>query len=290
MSRKLRTIIRYSSVKEDPIIVKSGSELKSTPRKQITTAKSPMNSKMAPQTIAAVLGLRSLLNAFKASIDYAQGVVNSKFWSYPSFKDAKAYELLIPRIQVLKIDDEIYKEGSDSGLGAEWIMTTEQFTTELPNEQKRVVLYIHGGAYVFGTPKLYRSITSRIADYSNSKVLVINYRLAPESVYPAQLIDALSAYKFLIDSGYDTKNISIVGDSAGGGIATALVLYCRDYNIFPMPACLACMSPYYDLTHSLPSWRLNHDSCYLPEGIPDKKYISDDRTNLAVDHDSGSNY
>ena len=286
--RKLRTIIRCSSVNEEPILVKTGTDIKSAPRKQITTVKSPINSKMAPQTIAAVLGLRSLLNAFKSSIDYAKSLVNSKYLAYPSLANTKVIEFKIPLITKIKIDGIDYNTDSNSEIDAEWVMMPKhQQEQDLPNNQKQVVLYIHGGAYVFGSIKLYRAITSRVADYSDAPVLAINYRLAPDHVYPSPLIDCLSAYKFLLDNDYLPSNISIVGDSAGAGIATALVLYCRDSELFPLPSCLACMSPYYDLTHSLPSWRLNEESCYLPEGIPDKKYISNNRTNLAVAHDIG---
>jgi acetyl esterase/lipase len=101
------------------------------------------------------------------------------------------------------------------------------------------------------------------------------------------LIDAISAYKYLLDQGYQAENICFVGDSAGAGLATALLLFCRDTKEYPIPGCLALMSPYFDLTHSLPSWHLNKDTCYLPYGIFDMKYISDTRINLAVGHDSG---
>ena len=286
--KKLRTIIRYSSVQDEPILVKPGPTTKSIPRTQINTIGHPVQLKMAPQTVAAVLGLRSLLNAFKGSIDYAKGLVNSKYLTYPSVKGSVIREFSIKRDEYTIIEGIKYKNECDSSMDAEWIFQEIPDIEDLNAlRKKRVVLFIHGGAYVIGTIKLYRSITSRIAQYADASVLAINYRLSPAHVYPIPLIDAITAYKYLLDSGYEPNNISIVGDSAGAGIATALMLYCRDSSNVPMPACVACMSPYYDLTHALPSWRLNEVSCYLPEGILDLKYISETRSNLAVGHDGG---
>lgn len=109
--------------------------------------------------------------------------------------------------------------------------------------------------------------------------------MAPDHVFPKPLIDVLSAYKFLLDIKFESKQISFVGDSAGGGLATAAMLYCRDTGLFPQPAAVGAMSPYMDMTQSLPSWYLHKDLCYLPDSVQDEKYLSTTRNNLAVAHD-----
>lgn len=119
----------------------------------------------------------------------------------------------------------------------------------------------------------------------------IDYRLAPENVYPAALIDALSAYSYLLDppngsKKYKPSQISFVGDSAGGGLAIAAMLYCRNTGMFPIPGCVATMSPWLDLTQSLPSWKLNHLYDYLPHTGRDPKYFTETRSNLYTTHDS----
>ncbi len=78
---------------------------------------------------------------------------------------------------------------------------------------------------------------------------------------------------------HSSSKISFCGDSAGGGLAIASMLYCRDYNL-PMPGSVCALCPYLDLTHSMPSWVLNEKTDYLPNGLKDSKYNTDDRLNL----------
>lgn len=125
----------------------------------------------------------------------------------------------------------------------------------------------------------------------------IDYRLAPDHVYPAALIDTLSAYAYLLNppSGQRFKphQICIAGDSAGGGLAIASMLYCRDSGVLPIPGAVATMSPWYhmpncrlDLTQSLPSWILNEPYDFLPHTAKDPKYFNEHRSNLYTSHDN----
>lgn len=107
------------------------------------------------------------------------------------------------------------------------------------------VLYLHGGAYVMGSPRTHRSITWRLARDARARVCVPEYRLAPESRYPAPLVDAMAVYEKLLADGVNPKTIGLAGDSAGGGLALALWQEIRAREL-PPPAALALFSPWTD--------------------------------------------
>lgn len=109
-----------------------------------------------------------------------------------------------------------------------------------------VVLYLHGGGYVSGSPRTHRLMTTQIARVIPACVLAIDYRLAPEHPYPAALADAWAAYWWLLTQGVAPNEIIVAGDSAGGGLAIALALALRDANM-PLPAGVVGLSPWLDL-------------------------------------------
>src|SRR5262249_30242838 len=88
----------------------------------------------------------------------------------------------------------------------------------------RHVLYLHGGGYVAGSRALYRHFTWRIATAARARVLAIDYRLAPEHPFPAALDDAFAACRWLLGGKADPRRTAVMGDSAGGGLALALLL------------------------------------------------------------------
>ena len=117
----------------------------------------------------------------------------------------------------------------------------------VPNSAGKVILYLHGGAYLIGSPATHRGIASGIAIRSNRDVCVIDYRLAPEHPFPAARDDAVAAYRDLLTRGYEPADIVLAGDSAGGHLAliTALELAAQGQ---PMPGALVCFSPVVDFT------------------------------------------
>ena len=123
----------------------------------------------------------------------------------------------------------------------------------------RYVLYLHGGAYTVGSPRLYRYFTWRIADAARARVLVIAYRRAPEHPYPAALDDAVAAWQWLLARGADPQHAFIMGDSAGGGLALATMLKLRDSGL-PLPAAAVALSPWTDLALTGASFRDNAES------------------------------
>ena len=108
------------------------------------------------------------------------------------------------------------------------------------------LLYLHGGAYVVGSTTTHRELAARISLAAACKVLIIDYRLAPESPFPAAVDDAASAYRWLVSQGFDPARLAIAGDSAGGGLAVATLVSLRDSGV-PLPACAVCISPWVDL-------------------------------------------
>ncbi|RJG13451.1 alpha/beta hydrolase [Pseudomonas cavernicola] len=113
----------------------------------------------------------------------------------------------------------------------------------------RVLLYLHGGAYLIGSPATHRSITSHLAKRCAMAVCALDYRLAPEHPYPAALEDALAAYRELLVQGYTAEQIVIGGDSAGGNLSLITALRIKQLGL-PMPAALVCFSPLTDATCS----------------------------------------
>ena len=117
------------------------------------------------------------------------------------------------------------------------------------------ILYLHGGAYIYGSPLLYRDLSWRIADAARAVVWMLDYRLAPEHPFPAALDDAACAYRWLLAQGADPRRIAVMGDSAGGGLTFGTLLKLRDEGE-PMPAAAAGLSPWTDLTITSASSRL----------------------------------
>lgn len=111
----------------------------------------------------------------------------------------------------------------------------------------KVILYLHGGGYLIGSPKTHRALAGNIAKGTKLNALVIDYRKAPEHPFPAALDDAVNAYKFLINNKkYPPENIVLAGDSSGGGLTVALQYYLRDHKL-PLPRASVLLSPYLDL-------------------------------------------
>jgi len=126
------------------------------------------------------------------------------------------------------------------GLQAEWV-------TPLNASHEQVILYLHGGGYVTGSIETYRMMCGLLAYHTGMKVLIPDYRLAPENPFPAALNDSLMVYRWLLEQGFSSTNLIICGDSAGGGLSVATVLALKDKNE-SLPAAVVCLSPWVDLT------------------------------------------
>jgi monoterpene epsilon-lactone hydrolase len=124
------------------------------------------------------------------------------------------------------------------------------------SDERRAVLYIHGGGFVGGEPANHRAITWRLAEKIGVPIFAVDYRLAPEHTFPAGLEDCTSAYRALLDMGVPPGGIAVGGDSAGGNLTLALALKLKALDL-PQPAALFCLSPATDLAGSTPSHAAN---------------------------------
>jgi acetyl esterase/lipase len=117
-----------------------------------------------------------------------------------------------------------------------------------------VLFYLHGGAYVFCSPKTHRQMIAALGHATGLAAFALDYRLAPESPFPAAVEDAVQAYRWLLKQGFAPERIAIAGDSAGAGLAIATLVAARDAGL-PMPAAAVCISPWADLTITAESYR-----------------------------------
>lgn len=151
--------------------------------------------------------------------------------------DRVSYETMLASLQ---LEDDIQTERVGAGgVAAEWIWAPGA-------HPDRVMLYLHGGGYVVGSMRTHRVMLSHIARACGSKVLGLDYRLAPEHPFPAPVEDTLAAYRWLLANGYDSRKITLGGDSAGGGLVVAALVAMR-YVGEPMPAAGVCISPWTDM-------------------------------------------
>ncbi len=156
------------------------------------------------------------------------------------------------------------------GVKGQWVATPA-------SRADRRLLYLHGGAYRVGSPTTYRHFTWRLATAARARLLAIDYRLAPEHPFPDALEDAFSAYRWLLADA--AQGLAIVGDSAGGGLALALLLKLRDAGL-PLPVAAVALSPWTDLALTSASLARNGDA--------DPMLNADDLPLFAADYLAGA--
>jgi monoterpene epsilon-lactone hydrolase len=154
--------------------------------------------------------------------------------------------------------------GEVGGVPGEWV-TRAGFDDDL------TLLYLHGGAYIGGSPATHRQFTCRLTWALGTKTFVPDYRLAPEHRFPEAVDDAVAVYEAL-----EQRNIVVAGDSAGGGLACALLLRLRDEGRH-LPVGAILFSPYTDLEHTAASIAVNMATDYLPveASSPNTAYLGD---------------
>jgi epsilon-lactone hydrolase len=130
-----------------------------------------------------------------------------------------------------------------------------------------VVLYLHGGGYLFGSPKTHRQVLIAMAKAFDAPAYGLDYRLAPEHPFPAAVDDAQDAYRWLL-ARHSGAQIVLAGDSAGGGLAVATALQVRNSGL-ALPKAIVAFSPYADLAVTGASVEGNAKSCamFTPRGV-----------------------
>lgn len=123
-------------------------------------------------------------------------------------------------------------------IGAAWL--------DPPDAAGAILLYFHGGGFVFGSLSTHGNHIGALARASCARTLAIEYRLAPEAPAPAALNDAVAAYRFLLAEGISSDRIVLAGDSAGGTLVLGVLIALRDSGA-PLPAAGVALSPWVDL-------------------------------------------
>lgn len=154
------------------------------------------------------------------------------------------------------------QSGEVHGLEALWLRPKRA-------PERKLLLYLHGGAYIMGNIATHRQLVSHIARAANVHTLLPEYRLAPEHPFPAAVDDAVGLYQGLLADGYAAKDIAIAGDSAGGGLTMATLLSLRDAGE-PLPAAACLLSPWLDLaaTGASMGTHAQRDPWFKPQDIP----------------------
>ena len=146
------------------------------------------------------------------------------------------------------VDDLIRRPGRPANVG----MIEAQWVSMGRPDRRRVILYFHGGAYIAGSHRTHRHLGAALAGAAGVRAILPDYRRAPDHPFPAAVEDALSSYLHLLAAGYESDEIAIAGDSAGGGLAFALLLRLRAEGL-PDPACVVGFSPWVDMTGESPT-------------------------------------
>jgi monoterpene epsilon-lactone hydrolase len=155
--------------------------------------------------------------------------------------NARAVEATSKRVP----DDISVEPVDDGGVLGEWV--SSPFDTE-----GRRIIFVHAGAFVYGSPAESRELVARLARSSQTSVLALQQRLAPEHPLPAAIDDVVASFRWLVEHGIAAGEIALVGQSTGGGIALAAALALRDAGA-PTPGALALMSPVVDLRAGTPT-------------------------------------
>lgn len=121
-----------------------------------------------------------------------------------------------------------------------------------------VIFYLHGGGWTLGWYNSHRWFVAHLGQAAASRVLAVDYRLAPEHPYPAALEDCLTAYRWLLQQGTAPQQMVIAGDSAGGNLTLATLLALRQAGD-PLPAAAVCISAMTDLAATGASFYTQRD-------------------------------
>jgi acetyl esterase/lipase len=154
-----------------------------------------------------------------------------------------------------------WQEVDAGGVSAAWV--------DCSSNPRLTILYCHGGAFAVGSSWHNRGMLSLLAETSDARVLAVDYRLAPEHPFPAGFDDTLAAYLWLLEQGTDPTCLVLAGDSCGANLIIAATVAARDAG-YPLPAALACISPWVDLTQSGFSYETNaHLDSFVPKDAMD---------------------
>lgn len=293
-----------------------------------TLGQTPTSSKWDLQTALTVQVLRSLMSGKPVPIGKAQAStlkdpgVKGKTWvakatiPAPASADEGVREAVFQAVEKMKGEELRYEKPDLVDVEVEWtgyrpdagktdpmpdISEQERYDhlmAEPTRTSETTILYFHGGAYYLCDPSTHRSVTSRLAKESHGRVCSVRYRLAPQTAFPGQLLDALLVYLSLLypppgslHTATPATKIVFGGDSAGGNLSFALLQFLlqlhreaksqtptvlfhgREVSV-PLPAGATANSGWFDITRAFPSITSNAQFDYLPPVQHDENIAS----------------
>ncbi len=157
-----------------------------------------------------------------------------------------------------------------NGVAGEWLRLPPMPAS------RTVLLYIHGGAFVVGSPGMERPFIAHLAAAARSDTFSVDYRLSPQHQFPDALVDVTHVYLGLLERGIEPARIVVTGDSAGGNLAAALLVRLRDEGL-PLPGAAVLFSAWLDLAGTAPSLESNAGTDYFPvaDGNPALGYLGE---------------
>lgn len=165
-------------------------------------------------------------------------------------------------------DDMTLEAASAGGVPGYWLVPAD-------SPVGRVLLYLHGGGFVFGLSPPHLQMGAYLARKMGRRIFMVDYRLAPDHPFPAPLDDCATAYRWLLDQGMEALNIAVAGDSAGGNLAITLCMKLRGSGD-PLPAAVACLSPVADLA-GVRDYQATNDPLLPPRAMRrySRSYVGD---------------
>jgi acetyl esterase/lipase len=181
------------------------------------------------------------------------GAISGRLRGVPMRRRTAELRRIIDEVFAGRAFDARFVAADAGGVPAEWVLVPGA-------DPKRRLLYIHGGAFIIGSPRSHRTLTTRFAQACGGAVLALDYRLMPEHSRRAGIADCRTAYRWLLDHGPDgeapAQAVFVAGDSAGGNLALSLINWVRDEGL-RLPDAAVAMSPLTDATLGSPSLKAN---------------------------------
>lgn len=189
-------------------------------------------------------------------------MIRRRDWGDPSALARRARRLwgVPPALQRFALRGLRHQLVAEGGVRGEWIAP--------PAPGSGIILYVHGGGYVACSAATHRPLTTALARATGCRVFSADYRLAPESRFPAAFDDVVAVYDWLVGQGAPGERIVVAGESAGGGLVLALAAQVRDTGR-PEPAGVVAFSPWTDMAGTGDSVRGNAGRCAMfhPDNI-----------------------
>lgn len=193
------------------------------------------------------------LNDEHRAVIASLGGITTVIRNTPRRQHLRVLRTYIDNFSADRVFDAQFIPADAGGVPAEWVIAPGA-------DSRRRTLYIHGGAWIMGSPRSHRTITSKFSEITGGAVLAIDYRLMPEHSRMDGIEDCRSSYRWMLDNGPDglapAHAVYVAGDSAGGNLTLSLIAWVRDQGLRAPDAAVA-LSPATDGTLGSPSLRTN---------------------------------